>query len=168
MTHFKYIISPKVILTFMVYSCQKEDNGQQSTAEGIAGNYSGEFLSSDDEVSDRNADITAVGEKQVEVHCHGEKMDTVITLDLYENMDSVMVCRTGEAFRHEYGHMKDGRHMMDMHMDQNEWTHHLEDEHNPGDRHYGGFDMHNYTFEFTFHTHEGDSTEYMMFRGQKQ
>ena len=46
----------------------------------------------------------------------------------------------------------------------NQWMQHLSDEHQQGDQHFGGFDMSEDKFEYTFNI---DSNEYH-FQGTKQ
>jgi len=54
--------------------------------------------------------------------------------------------------------------MGDMMNGETEWMHHLDDEHNEGDEHYGGFDMQHNTFGYQFRM----GNETMTFQGTKQ
>jgi hypothetical protein len=53
-----------------------------------------------------------------------------------------------------YGHMlgegHNGGMMDDMHESETEWMHHMDEEHDEGDGHFGGFDMGNHSFSYTF------------------
>jgi hypothetical protein len=44
----------------------------------------------------------------------------------------------------------------------------MADEHKPGDIHYGGFDMMNHSFGYTFHKNNGSSHMIMNFEGTKK
>jgi hypothetical protein len=68
-----------------------------------------------------------------------------------------------------YGHMLGQGHMMggmmgDKNSNQSEWGHHLEDEHQQGEEHFGGFDMGNHSFNYAIKMEDG----YYHFSGQKQ
>lgn len=64
-------------------------------------------------------------------------------------------------------HMLSGGHM---HSNENEtqWEHHMEDEHDDGDIHFGGFDMDHHTFFYSFRMMENDSVYYINFQGEKE
>ena len=47
------------------------------------------------------------------------------------------------------GHMNGGM-MGDMQNNETEWMHHLNDEHQDGDEHFGGFDLQHHAFDYTF------------------
>ena len=47
------------------------------------------------------------------------------------------------------GHLSDGM-MSDNQNGETEWEHHMSDEHNEGDEHFGGFDMLNHSYGYTF------------------
>lgn len=158
------------IVAFAFSACEKESSDSDNDyMSEIIGTYSGEF-SNDSELKSGNygtADVSMVND-QLQIHCYGDVMDTTFMMDAFENGDSIMVCETGEAFEHEYGHMGNGgNHMMDMHNNQSEWQHHMSDDHNDGDMHYGGFNMTNHTFEYMFKMMDGDSAYYLKFKGVK-
>ena len=118
------------------------------------------------------ADVTIINDEEIEVHCYGEELDTTFMLNYYENHDSVMVCLTGNAFEEMYGHMLGQGHMMggmmgDIHNDETEWMHHLNDEHHSGDEHFGGFDTMSHTFGYWLTIPENGTLYRMRFQGSK-
>merc|ERR1711879_553482 len=152
------------IVAFAFSACEKDgsDSDENYLLE-IVGTYSGEFINQSDlkSGSTGTADVIVV-DNQLQIHCYGDLMDT------FENGDSVMICDTGEAFEMQYGHMGNGgNHMMDMHDNQSEWQHHMSDDHNDGDMHYGGFNMTNHTFEYMFKMMDGNSADFIKFKGIK-
>ena len=57
--------------------------------------------------------------------------------------------------------------MIGMHNNQSEWQYHMYDDHENEDMHYGGFNMINHTFEYTFRMMDGESSYKIMFKGIK-
>ncbi|MFO7790983.1 MAG: hypothetical protein R6V32_10465, partial [Bacteroidales bacterium] len=91
----------------------------------------------------------------------------------YEHHDSAYVCFTGERFEEMYGHMLGKGHMMggmmgDIGNGETEWMHHMDEEHDEGDEHFGGFDMDHHTFSYTFHMNDGHEPRFMHFEGVKE
>ncbi len=125
-----------------------------------------------------SAMVSRMGNNQIEVHCFGEEIDTTFILDYYDHNDSVMVCLTGDNFEHMYGHMLGEGHMGggmmgggmmdDIQNGESEWMHHMNDEHEEGDEHFGGFDMGDHTFTYSFKMMEGSTPYYLRFHGVKQ
>ncbi len=85
-------------------SCEKE--GSQRIGD-IEGRYVGSFSKSTtlkSDLQDGNgehdgiAEVTMMGENQIQVHCFGNEIDTTFMLDFFEHNDSVMVCLTGHDF----------------------------------------------------------------------
>ncbi len=118
------------------------------------------------------ADVTQTGDGEVQVHCYSDELDTTFMLDYFDDHDSVMVCLTGEAFEEMYGHMMGEGHMMggmmgDISEGETEWQHHMYDEHQPGDEHFGGFDMANHTFGYHFQMMDGNDPYMLDFQGTK-
>lgn len=115
-----------------------------------------------------SAEVSAVGESLIEIHCYGGDFDTTFNINYYTHHDSVYVCFTAEQFEHKYGHILGSGHMGgmmgDMMNDETEWMHHLDDEHSEGDEHFGGFNMEQHSFGYTFSTDDGT----MLFQGTKQ
>jgi hypothetical protein len=87
--------------------------------------------------------------------------------------DSAYVCLTGVDFESMYGHMLGSGHMGgsmmgDIGDDETEWMHHMSDEHDDGDEHFGGFDMHNETFTYSIEMMDENGTYYLKFHGSKE
>ena len=162
------LISALFVLTMV--SCSDEDpSNTRNYLDDITGTYIGEFSSANKLTNDAGtADVTLTNNDQLEIHCYGELMDTTIIMDAFQNGDSVMVCNTGQDFYNEYGHMGNGYHMMDMRMNQSEWMHHLESDHANSDEHYGGFNMQNHSFSYSYKMMDGDTVYMIEFNGTKQ
>ena len=157
------------VMVFILISCEKSDDLIRSEVSGtyigtLTSNVAGKSISSKTNNS-ATAVITMVGD-EIEVHCFGDNFDTTIKLDLYHNGDSINVCLTGNDFENMYGHMLGQGNMMNgsMHTNGNEWMQHLNNEHQDGDEHFGGFDMIHHTFNYTFKMNNGD----FYFQGQKK
>jgi hypothetical protein len=126
---------------------------------------------------DGRADVTMMGEDQLQVHCYGNDIDTTFMLDYYEHNDSIMVCLTGDDFEEEYGHMLGESHMSggmmgdmmgDIGNEETQWMHHMSDEHDEGDEHFGGFDMANGSFSYAFRMMDNTTKFYLKFHGVKE
>jgi hypothetical protein len=159
-------------------SCEKE--GSQRISD-IEGRYVGSFSKSTSLKStliyssgehDGIAEVTMMGEHQIQVHCYGNEIDTTFMLDYFEHNDSVMVCLTGHDFENTYGNMSGEGHMTggmmgDISSGETEWMHHMNDEHEEGDEHPGGFDMVHGTFSYYFRMMENHTPYYLKFHGIK-
>jgi hypothetical protein len=165
-------------------SCEKAEDLNVNDIEGV---YDGTFsvsgslkaASFDGSEGDHgSAVVSRMGNNQIEVHCFGEEIDTTFMLDYYEHNDSVMVCLTGDDFQEVYGHMLGEGHMGGGHMGggmmddiqngESEWMHHMYDEHNQRDEHFGGFNMGDHTFTYSFIMMDESSPYYLRFHGVKQ
>ena len=160
-------------------SCEKSDDPDVNTIEGV---YEGTFsvsgslkaaLLNGSKGDQGSAVVSMMGNNQIEVHCFGDEIDTTFMLDYYEHNDSVMVCLTGDDFEQMYGHIIGEGHMGggmmgDIQNGESQWAHHMYDEHNSGDEHFGGFDMHEMTFTYSFKMMDGSSLYYLRFHGIKQ
>jgi hypothetical protein len=165
------LISALFVLT--IISCSNNDEStNRDYLDNITGTYTGEFNSENTLAKTTGtagtADITLTNNNQLQIHCYGETMDTTIIMYAFQNGDSVMICNSGEDFYNEYGHMENGYHMMDMGMNQTDWMHHMQDEHQDGDEHYGGFNMQNHSFHYAFKMMENDTVYMNEFNGMKQ
>lgn len=159
-------------------SCEKE--GSQRIGD-IEGRYVGSFSKSTtlkSDLQDGNgehdgiAEVTMMGEHQIQVHCYGNEIDTTFMLDYFEHNDSVMVCLTGHDFENTYGNMSGEGHMTggmmgDISSGETEWMHHMNDEHEEGDEHPGGFDIVHGTFSYYFRMMENHTPYYLKFHGIK-
>jgi hypothetical protein len=162
-------------------SCSKSTGDLSSDIEGIyAGSITRTNSLKSTEESERSvyngddfAEVTMLEDKQIQVHCYGEEIDTSFVLDYYMHNDSVLVCLTGDDFEHMYGHMlgaghMDGNMMGDMKSNETQWMHHLSDEHHPDDEHFGGFDLHMGTFTYSIRMTDEEELYYMKFSGSKE
>lgn len=178
----KKMISGVAILALIVIgftSCEKSEDLNVNDIEGV---YEGTFSLSNSlkassldgsEDDHGSAVVSMMGNNQIEVHCFGEEIDTTFMLDYYEHNDSIMVCLTGDDFKFMYGHMlgeghMDGGMMNDIQYGETQWMHHMNDEHENGDEHFGGFDMHEMTFSYSFKMMDEVSPYYLRFHGVKQ
>ncbi|NOQ24920.1 MAG: hypothetical protein GQ564_06105 [Bacteroidales bacterium] len=154
-----YLVTMIVIV--FATACEKTED---STINSIDGNYNGTITIESNLKSNANnnlvnfpanANVTMLGNMQIEVHCYGQDFDTTFMLNYFEHQDSVMVCLTGDDFEHMYGHRYGEGHMTggmmgDMQNGETEWIHHMGDEHIDGDEHFGGFDVMKHSFGYNF------------------
>ncbi|MBG7630415.1 MAG: hypothetical protein IZT56_08280 [Bacteroidetes bacterium] len=166
------LIYLSLFITILI-SCEKNDDLNISEVSGtyvgtLSTDVAGKSISakSTSGLEDpATAEITMVGE-QIQVHCYNDNFDTTLMLDLFRNNEDLQVCLTGNDFEEMYGHMSADRGGMNGGMmgDTSQWMQHLSDEHEQGDQHFGGFDMSQNAFEYTFNV---DGNEYH-FQGLKQ
>ena len=169
------IWSVVIVASVIMMSCEKN---KVTDSSDIIGTYQGTLTSSATlkstsftPVSEAStAVISDAGDGQIQLHCFGEDFDTTMVLDYFNNNDSIMICLTDSDFEniygHTYGHMSGG--MMGSFSNSNsEWMQHMETEHQDGDVHFGGFDMINHTFHYSFGMMDQSSPYYMNFQGQK-
>ena len=141
----------------IITSCSKEESEEKSPTaldyiNDIIGTYEGIYVESDGLKSSDSAHaiVRHMGGLLLEIHCYGELLDTTFNMNIYANHDSLMLCSTGAAFANMYGHELGGSHMNHHENSTTEWMHHMEDEHDNGDIHYGGFNMSNHSMDYTF------------------
>jgi len=176
-THVRIIII--AVLTIVLDSaCSTRED---TTVKTIEGTYFGSFTTEASKNlpvtlagnTTANAIVKSKGDGQIEVHCYGDELDTTLLLDYYENNDSIMVCLTGNQYENSYTHMPGQGHMSGGMMGnrvkgETQWMHHLREEHQPGDEHFGGFDTKNNTLGLTFKMIKGELPYYLKFQGVKQ
>ncbi|NOX85632.1 MAG: hypothetical protein GXO86_06675 [Chlorobi bacterium] len=154
-------------VALLVTSCNKSNGDENKDLAGeVAGTYKGTLTDNGlKDAIDATADIIKIDEKTVEIHCYSSVLDTTFVMELFENGDSTMLCNIGDDFKNMYGHerMKD-HHMMGDPNWQN-WTHHMDEEHDQGDEHYGGFNKvdHSFTYKFVM-----DTALTLQFNGKRQ
>jgi hypothetical protein len=141
-------------------ACEKENANEDLTIEGTylgTLSLSGSLKSSPISSSQGTAIVSINNDEEIYVHCYGSELDTTFMLNYYEHNDSVLVCLTGEDFQHMYGHSLGEGHMIG-HSTSGEtsWQHHLSDEHDEDDEHFGGFHMGNHTYNYLIETPMGD------------
>lgn len=158
------------LLSVLLISCN--DNSSNTTVDDprdeVTGIYQGTFtdkLNSNQEYA-AEVQITEVSEESIEMYLTCEVMDTIIVFDVYRNDDSLMVCLRGDDFEHHYGHHRRGGHHMMGDGNMWDWGHHLDEHHDPGERHYGGFHMEDHTFRYEFFNPVQERMEYV-FEGQR-
>ena len=163
------LINLSVALALLVLTaCSKNE---ETSDQSIAGTYVGTLKSSVSTTTSVNATATVVetGDQEFELHCLSDELDTTLILNYYHNDDSIMVCLTGDDFEHMYGHMLGQGHMMgDLSDGETEWMHHLSDEHQDGDEHFGGFDMQHHSFSYRFNMMDGNTPYHLTFQGIKE
>jgi len=178
MKKIKLITIITVMISFVFVACE---NSESLSDNPIAGTYVGaitninspkskDYLKTGDEAI---AEITMIGNNTIQVHLYDVELDTTFMMNYYEDMDSVNVCFTGDDFENIYGHMLGQGHMGggmmgDLQNNETEWIHHLNDEHQEGDEHFGGFDMQNHTFSYQFTRMEDGLTHDLLFQGVKR
>jgi hypothetical protein len=165
-----------LMIVLLVISCQDSDTLPELEND-IVGSYSGSITWLDPSgiatsFSDGITDVIKMESGDIEIHCYGEGLDTTLVLNHFQNLDSVNVCLTGPDFEQMYGHMLGAGHngsmMGDMNNNESEWQHHMSDEHDEGDEHFGGFDMSLKTFGFDFKMKDGSNVFDLKFQGEKK
>jgi hypothetical protein len=167
-----------VMITLVFVACE---DSESLPVKAITGTYVGtitnnnspksqDYLKTEDEAI---AEITIIENNTIQVHLYDVELDTTFMMNYYEDMDSVNVCFTGDDFENMYGHMLGQGHvgggmMGDLQNNETEWMHHLNDEHQEGDEHFGGFDMQNHTFSYQFTRMEDGLTHDLLFQGVKR
>lgn len=160
MKRIKILITAFLAL-FIINAC---DNDENADIDSLEGTYVGSITVESDlkgtsnkgiSSFDATADVIKIGDMQIQVHCYGNEFDTTFMLNHFEHNDSIMVCLTGDDFEHMYGHRYGEGHMLggmmgDRQNGETEWMHHMSDEHKEGDEHFGGFDMMNHSFVYSF------------------
>lgn len=149
-----------IIIVILFVSCQKSDDiGYNDVTGTYVGTLTSNLANKSSEIvvtKDATVVVNRVG-NQIQVNCYAEDFDTTIMLGTYNHNDEVMVCLTGEEFENMYGHMLGQGHMNgNMQNNGTEWMQHLNNEHQEGDEHFGGFDMPHHSFNYTFRMSNGD------------
>jgi hypothetical protein len=149
-----------IAIGLLFTACDKNDDVIYNDVVGI---YEGTLTasiagkSSSSKVNNTaTAEVTMVGD-QIEVHCFNDDFDTTIMLNLFEDGDMINTCLTGSDFENMYGHMM-GQGNMNGNMSNmgSQWMQHLNNEHQDSDEHFGGFNMQNHSFEYTFKMENGE------------
>lgn len=170
------VISMVAIAMFGLTACEKSES---PIGESLEGTYVGTLINQDGlkggsvvskSEDEAIAEITKIGKKTIEVHIYNVELDTTFLLNYYKYMNSVEVCFTGDDFGNMYGHMLGQGHMNggmmgDMRDNETEWGHHLNDEHQNDDEHFGGFDMEDHTFKYRLTMMEGGIPYDFQFQG---
>lgn len=156
------------LLLPLLFSCSEEDSPDLS----IEGSYIGYLKPVNIQALSpemAQADVNINEDHLLEIHCYSESLDTIFRLNYYKDHDDYFVCLTGEDFEHEYGHEMSHANMPSNMMGYaSEWMYHLENEHQQGDEHFGGFHMQDHSFEYFFQMMDGDHDYQLQFQGIKQ
>lgn len=159
-------------LLFVMASCEKIGD---LNIDSIEGKYIGTLTktsglkSTAGEIFDAAAEITKTKQGELTVHCYGGGLDTTFMLNYFENRDSVLVCATAANFSQMYGHAMGqgqmGSGMMgNLSGNSSEWINHMNQNHQAGESHFGGFKMTDSSFGYTFKMPSGD----LQFHGVKK
>lgn len=167
-----------LLITLAMNACTKSDLPGDYPIEGIyAGaitrQNSGKSATGLKNTSETIAMVSRVGSSLIEVHMYNTELDTVFRLNIYDNMDQVMVCEQGADFEAAYGHAQNTDHngegmMSDMQRNQTEWMHHLADEHQEEDNHSGMFSKEMHSFSYSFSQSHSGVKEMYLFEGRRQ
>jgi hypothetical protein len=175
MKHLVKLSGMAVALLVLLTACQKKETNE-TIIEGVyEGTLTGLQTKSANEAAEgkmATSEISITGENEIQVHCYSENFDTTFVMNYYMDNDSAYVCYTGDDFEEMYGHMLGDGHMGgmmgDMQSGETEWMHHMDEEHDESDEHFGGFDMANHSFSYTFQMNRNDSSDDLHFKGIKQ
>ena len=187
----KILVTGIAAMLIFAVSCKKNTDtpDDQTLAGSVSGTYSGELKNSQtSQTSPATLTVTALNDSVIIMHCVADHFDTTVTLMLYEDYDSIMVCYTGKDFSNHYGRELDNHNFCyskpngwdngwcEQHNcwggndNWNAWTNHLNTQHDKNDRHYGGFNAGsgwcNYSFPiktskspFLYETFKGSKTK---------
>lgn len=118
------------------------------------------------------AEVNITDDQMFEIHFFGGNFDSTIVMNYYQGTDSLHICNTGTDFEMMYGHSLGEGHsgngmMSDMMEGETEWEHHMSDEHQANDMHYGGFTLDHMNFNFSFVMNRETSPYLIEFIGSK-
>jgi hypothetical protein len=177
MKKIKLIIATALSVVVLA-ACEKSDD---VSVQEIEGTYVGTLTGFDNAKSETGvntneaaiAEIRKTGNELIEVHLYSDGMDTTFVLNYYEHNNNTLVCLNGDDFENMYGHMLGQGHtsggmMGDMQDGETEWTHHLSDEHQDGDEHFGGFEMQTHSFGYQLNMTDGTNSYNLKFQGKKE
>ncbi|MDF1573339.1 MAG: hypothetical protein P1P82_17150 [Bacteroidales bacterium] len=186
MKHLEKLSGLAVALLVLFTACEKDETKESNpTVQGIyEGSISGFQTKStaiEAESIPATSEISITGENKIQVHCYSDNFDTTFMMNYYLDNDSAYVCYTGNDFEEMYGYMLGESHMMggmmggmmgdmmdDMQDGETQWMHHMGEEHEEGDEHFGGFDMNDHSFSYTFQMDRNDFSDDLHFHGVKQ
>ena len=92
----------------ILYSCDKSDtidSPNELLSSKVVGTYYGTLKSSTtNQNKEATLTVTMQNDSLIAMHCVADNFDSTLTMQLYQNYDSIMVCYTGQDFFNEYGH----------------------------------------------------------------
>lgn len=142
-----------IVVTIIASACNKKNEVTDLTSE-ITGTYAGTLtINGQKSISDATVNIISTGENQIEIHCYGDEIDTTIIQRLFEDGEMIQMCSVGQDFYNMYGHEMNNQynhHNMMNDSDGLSWAHHMDEEHDSDDEHFGFFNMNTETFEYMF------------------
>ncbi|MCF6364816.1 MAG: hypothetical protein L3J35_01295 [Bacteroidales bacterium] len=163
-------ITAIIAMSVAIVSCDKNNQIKDLTID-IVGSYTGTVTSNNKAgVSDATADITRTDDNQIEIHCYGSEIDTTFIQRLFEDGDMIQMCTVGNDFYNEYGHdMTDQSEHHNMMKDSEgmSWAHHMDEEHENGDEHYGLYNSNSNVFTYTFKIMSGNTSYTAEFFGER-
>ncbi len=158
-----------IIVSFVALSCQKGNSPNPDLTEGVVGTYIGTLKNgTTGNFVDATADVIKTDESIVQIHCYSTNLDTTFVMEIFENGDSMMVCNIGSEFKNQYGHGRMNKHHMMGNTNWQNWMHHKDEEHSQGDEHFGGFNMKDHSFNYTFIMSDPLKSFTLQFNGKKQ
>lgn len=172
------LIIATALSMLVLTACEKSDD---ISVQEIEGTYVGTLTGFDNAKSATGvnnneaaiAEIRKTGKELIEVNLYSDRMDTTFVLNYYHHNNSVFVCLNGDDFENMYGHRLGQGHvnggmMGHMQNGESEWTHHLRDEHQDGDDHFGGFQMQTNIFEYHLNMMDEIHSYSLKFQGERK
>lgn len=155
-------------LAILFVSCEKEKAGPD-LADLVVGTYTGTISETPLKAGvTATTDVTKSDYNKVTIHTYSTAIDTTFMMELFENGDSLMVCNLGDDFFRQYGHDRMGQHHMMGSSSDLDWMHHMDEEHQPGEEHFGGFNMTNHTFGYKYIMNDTGGDFALLFNGTRQ
>jgi len=106
------ILFSSILSVIILSSCEEEKmpinlSDDYSLASDVVGTYTGTIQNSlTKENKTATLTVTMQNDSLITMHCVAEDFDTTITMQLYQNSDSIMLCSTGQDFYNQYQHDK--------------------------------------------------------------
>lgn len=166
------VVGGLFIISMFMLSCQENEvlPGTIDPVGSVAGTYKGTITdNSTGQVYEAAADVKKSGDSIVEIHCYSDALDSTFVMEVFENGDNMMLCNVGDDFENQYGHpgMKEHHNMMGGDSEGRNWMHHMEEEHDQDDEHFGEFDMGDHTFSYDFVMEDNHANATLQFKGIK-
>lgn len=166
------LFTTTVLTVVLLASCSKAPKQKLPPAQAVAGTYQGSLKSTSFKTTSF-VNVDPVNDSTVSIHCFDSAgFDTTFVTELFQNgQDSIMLSSTGQDFYNQYGHYMYSMmgSMMGGYSGMMDWQQFLSFQHDPGNGHYGSFDMMNGTFYYPFTDRDSTGTiaVTMAFNGNK-
>lgn len=181
-----------VVVTFITVSCKKtndQDLNKVALTSQVTGTYSGNLRNSQtNTTTPATITVRAINDSLVSLYCQSSIFDTTVTMMLYDNNDSIMMCYTGNDFYNEYGHNLDNHNFCNSQPNgwtsgwennhdiwygnsnnmSNAWNNHMNTQHKAGDQHYGAFNPNSNSCDYAFKIGGANSSYWEYFSGMKK